>query len=427
MPKLSQIITSLGAVLLLIQGAAADTGHAGGMMHTAQPDTADAPETVLVLGRAHDLTGVAHSASQGYVGPEIIARRPLLRVGELLETVPGMIVTQHSGTGKGNQMFLRGFNLDHGTDFRTEVEGMPVNLPTNAHGQGYTDMNFVIAELVEHVEFQKGTYDVTVGDFGGAGAARLALRRRLERNFLQMEAGELGHRRAVGGASLAAGSGTLLLGGELHQYDGPWDLAEDVDKINGLARFTWADAQGDQELSVLAMFYDNDWDATDQVPRRAIDSGLIGRFGNLDASDGGSARRASLSASWRRGDESRGQELSLYGYRYEMQLFSNFTFLLEDPENGDQFEQFEERTVLGLQAEHRTPWAGSTMRLGFQSRSDIIDEVGLHHTVSGPAWKPSAAMRSSRPSTASTPIWPRPGPLACALAWARAWTTTTSM
>jgi hypothetical protein len=375
----------LSTILLAAGGAAASTAE-------TPPDTAGTEEnatiheleTMVVRGRADDLVGIANSASQGYVGPEILSLRPLLRVGELLETVPGMIVTQHSGTGKGNQMFLRGFNLDHGTDFRTEVEGMPVNLPTNAHGQGYTDLNFVIPEFVDHLVFKKGVYYAEVGDFSGAGSARMELRRRLQRNFVRVEAGEFAHRRAVAGVSVGLGAGDLLLGGELHLYDGPWDLPESVDKINGLARYTWQNDPGDQEFSLLALAYDNSWDSTDQVPQRAIDSGLIGRLGNIDPTCGGNASRYSLSGSWRRQVDDQTQTVEIYGYRYEMQLFSNFTYLLADPVNGDQFEQFGERTVAGLQAEHRWEprWFGraNTARIGFQSRSDIIDEVSLHQT-----------------------------------------------
>lgn len=342
------------------------------------------PETMLVIGRSNDLVGVASSASQGFVGAEILALRPMLRVGELLETVPGMIVTQHSGSGKSNQMFLRGFNLDHGTDFRTEVEGMPVNLPTNAHGQGYTDLNFVIPEMVDHVDFKKGVYYADVSDFSGAGSARLALKRRMDRNFIRLESGEFAHRRAVTGISHKLGSGHLLVGGELHYYDGPWDLPEDVNKINGMARYTWLNDNEDQEFSLLAMAYDNAWDSTDQVPQRAIDSGLISPLGLIDPTNGGAASRYSLSGKWHREGENQQQKIEFYGYRYKMQLFSNFTYLLDDPSQGDQFEQFGKRTVLGLQAEHQwyPDWFGVTNygRIGFQSRSDIIGEVSLHKT-----------------------------------------------
>jgi len=341
-------------------------------------------DPLRVEGRRDDLTHIALSASEGRIGRMNFALRPLLRVGELLETVPGMIVTQHSGTGKGNQMFLRGFNLDHGTDFRTEVEGMPVNLPTNAHGQGYTDLNFLIPELVDFIRFQKGCYYPETGDFGTAGAARFSLARRLERNFLRLETGQGNHRRVVGGASFRVGRGDVLVAGELHRYDGPWDLPENVDKINGMARWTLSSDDGKQTLSLLGLAYDNSWDATDQIPSRAVDTGLVGRFGYLDPTDGGSAARYSFSADWNRDTGDQAQQATAYVYRYRMQLFSNFTGWLEDPANGDQFEQEEDRVVAGLTADMKwwTDWLGpdSCLRVGVQSRSDMIDHVGLHNT-----------------------------------------------
>ena len=131
-------------------------------------------DDIVVLGRWDNPLGCTSSASQGVVGAAELDARPRLRTGEILEVVPGVIVTQHSGSGKSNQMFLRGFNLDHGTDFATWVDGMPVNLPTHGHGQGYTDLNFLIPELVERLEYRKGAYYAEVSDFSSAGAAYLS-------------------------------------------------------------------------------------------------------------------------------------------------------------------------------------------------------------------------------------------------------------
>ena len=255
-------------------------------------------DPIVVRGRVDDLTGLVESASQGRVGVEDFELRPMMRVGELLETVPGMIMTQHSGTGKGNQMFVRGFNLDHGTDFRTEVDGIPVNLPTHAHGQGYTDLNFLMPELVDFVEYKKGNYYVDIGDFGSAGAAQFQLARKLDQAIVKAEVGEYRYYRSVAAMSQDVGAGSLLLAVEANAYDGPWDVPEEFTKFNGMARYTWGSQ--DNEWSILGLAYDARWDASDQIPQRAVDDGLISRFGQIDSTLGGRTNRFSLSGHWRR-------------------------------------------------------------------------------------------------------------------------------
>ncbi len=310
-------------------------------------------EPITVTGRLDDLVGRASSASAGYVGFRDLARRPLTRVGELLETVPGMILTQHSGSGKSNQMFVRGFNLDHGTDFATRVEGMPVNIPSHAHGQGYTDLNFLIPELVDNVEYALGNYYADIGDFGSAGGAHIRLRDDLEQPLFIAGAGENGHRRMVTGGSFPVGSaGTLLAGGELQRYDGPWEIPEEVRKLSGFLRFTHTGQGG--RLSLLAMAYDNDWQASDQIPLRAVQRGVISRFGQIDESLGGASSRHSLSLTWNRTGARSSQRIEGYGIRYSLDLFSNFTYGLEDPARGDQFRQEDDgRTTWGLLAAHQ--------------------------------------------------------------------------
>ncbi|HTT17997.1 MAG TPA: TonB-dependent receptor, partial [Candidatus Sulfotelmatobacter sp.] len=178
--------------------------------------------TVHVEGRADDLIGIAESATRGTVGAKEIQDRPILRSGEVLETVPGVIITQHAGGGKANQYFLRGFNLDHGTDFAIFLDGMPLNLPTHAHGEGYSDMNTVIPEFVQRVDFQKGPYYANVGNYGSAGSADVVFFKTLAHNFFKVEGGMYGYGRAVFGASRKVGSGNLLYGGEMYHDDGPW-------------------------------------------------------------------------------------------------------------------------------------------------------------------------------------------------------------
>ena len=286
------------AVMLAMVG----TRPAQAQSDTARTPTADSTRarnlgTVQVIGRADDLTGVATTASEGHVGAADIRTRPLMREGELLETVPGMIVTQHSGDGKANQYFVRGFNLDHGTDFQTSLDGMPVNMPSHAHGQGYTDLNFLIPELVDHIDYRLGNYYPQVGDFGSAGSAEFHLFQRLARPFVITEGGQNGLARLAAGESTPVGAGDLLFAGEMKTYDGPWVVAEKLRKLSGVARYSWT--SGASSYSVMAMAYHNLWDSSDQIPLRAVTSGLISRYGAIDTTDGGNTERYSLSGSWR--------------------------------------------------------------------------------------------------------------------------------
>jgi hypothetical protein len=332
---------------------------------------------IVVRGRADDLTGVASSASQGYVGRRDLMARPLTREGELFESVPGMILTQHSGGGKANQIFIRGFNLDHGTDFATWLEGMPINIPTHAHGQGYTDLNFLIPELVDHIEYSLGNYYAEIGDFSAAGGAHLRLRQRLERPLFEVGMGENGHERLLAAASADVGSGgTLLVGGEVHRYDGPWALPERLRKLSGLVRYTHR--AGPHTFSLLGMAYDNSWHATDQIPSRAVESGLIDRYGNIDPTLGGASYRYSLSGSWNREGRLSSERIEAYAVHYDLDLFSNFTYLLADPADGDQFRQQDKgRWTLGANLAHlQSISVGDRMHrveIGAQVRRDLAD------------------------------------------------------
>jgi hypothetical protein len=240
---------------------------------------------ITIVGRIDDLLGNATTASQGHVGAVDLRLRPLAREGELLEAVPGLIVTQHSGDGKANQYFVRGFNLDHGTDFHTRLEGMPINMPSHAHGQGYTDLNFLIPEVVGYIDYQLGVYHAELGDFGSAGGAEFHLVRKLDRPFATVDVGENGLARVAMGASRRVATGDLLFAGEAKSYNGPWDVAENIRKLSGLARYSW---EGNaSRFSLLGMAYRNRWNASDQIPERAVATGLVSRFGELDRTDGG--------------------------------------------------------------------------------------------------------------------------------------------
>ncbi len=248
---------------------------------------------VEVRGNYLNGVGTTDAASAGTVTSKLIESRPTLRPAEVLEFVPGVIVTQHSGDGKANQYFLRGFNLDHGTDFSSLVDGMPVNMPTHAHGQGYSDLNWLIPELVERIRYRKGPYSAEDGDFSSAGSARIGLFDALPRGIVSLTVGQEKYGRALIADSNALGDGRLLYALEAAHNNGPWDNPEKFHRLNGVVRYSFG---GDGNHSaVTAMGYSAAWNSTDQVPQRAVDSGLIGRFGSLDPTDGGQTERYSLS------------------------------------------------------------------------------------------------------------------------------------
>ncbi|MEJ2138743.1 MAG: TonB-dependent receptor [Gammaproteobacteria bacterium] len=335
-------VTALGITQLSIPAVGAGAGNV-----EAEVEPSRAVEEITVVGRWENLLGKSMSASAGVFGQTEIEERPILRTGEILELVPGMIMTQHSGSGKSNQMFLRGFNLDHGTDFATWVDGMPVNMRTHGHGQGYTDVNFLIEELVERVEFNKGPYDVSVSDFSSAGAARMQTSRSLDAGIAKATVGEYGYQRVVLADSLDVGNSTLLLAGETKNYSGPWeDVDEDLDSFKGLARVSYISGNGDSWEAAF-MGYDASWNSADQIPRRAVDQGLISDLGSLDTTVGGDTSRYSLSGSWTREDTDSRWRARTYAISYEMNLLSNFTYFLDDPINGDQFQQVDDRRIYG--------------------------------------------------------------------------------
>lgn len=370
MPAFSPRLTLAGCLML-----------AAGGMPAAFGEGVQKLEEVEVVGAGRGLIGAADAANQGTVTRRELDANPVYRVGEMLEATPGLVVTQHSGDGKANQYFLRGFNLDHGTDLAITVDGMPVNLRTHGHGQGYSDLNFLIPELVSGLQYKKGPYYAEEGDFAAAGATHIQITDRLDRGSGEIGAGGAGYRRAFAANSLAAGSGSLTYGFEVYHNDGPWTRPDDFRKANGVLRYAQGDAQNG--FNVTAMAYQGKWNSTDQIPRRAIGSGQIGRFDGIDPTDGGAAQRYSLSAAWRRTQGSGLTEANAYAIRSRLNLFSNFTYFLNDAVNGDQFEQSDSRLVSGLNLKHTwgDSWGGREVvnTAGLQLRRDDIS-VGLFGT-----------------------------------------------
>lgn len=267
------------------------------MLGNLQAEEVVALSAVEVRARLENLEGIANAASEGVVSSPRVASVPLLRAGEVLEMVPGLIVTQHAGDGKANQYFLRGFNLDHGTDFATYVAGVPVNMPTHAHGQGYTDLNFLIPELVDRITYRKGPYFAEEGDFSSAGAAHIEYFRQMEAGLAQVTLGGNGYARSLLAGAPGVGGGNLLYALELFHNDGPWQAPENYRKLNGVLRYSQRTANNG--FSVTGMAYQGRWTSTDQLAERAIDRGEVDRFGSLDSNTGGKTFRYSLAADWK--------------------------------------------------------------------------------------------------------------------------------
>lgn len=357
--------------------------------------------TITIRGRAANLVGLADTASSGRVGPTDIAERPLLRPAELLEAVPGLLITQHSGDGKANQYFTRGFNLDHGTDFAFSLDSIPLNLPSHAHGEGYTDLNFILPELVQAVTYTKGPFDVEVGDYATAGSADLIYPDSLPFHVASLSMGEYGYQRALAAYQLSLLGGNLIYALEIGAYDGPWAVPEAFKKFNGFLRYSRGSAQGRWTLSYAA--YHGAWNATNQVPQDAIQQGLINAFGSLSPTDGGEQDRNLLWSTWKAQGAHGEFDALAYVERSHLDLWNDFTFdlpyqyagtqltqgLAQDQfaapaaTDGEQFQQSEDRVRAGgtLRAVFQARCWGlpTANELGLDLRNDDV-ELGLYNT-----------------------------------------------
>lgn len=345
-----------------------------------EPDDISELGIMEVTGRASDLLGRTDSASAGVIGQPEFEFRPISRPGELVEVVPGMMATQHSGSGKANQYFLRGFNLDHGTDFSGNIDGVPLNLPTHGHGQGYLDLNSIIPELVDVVEYGKGPYHAEMGDFSSAGYVRFHTKHKMDKGLIKFGYGTKDYYRGVMANSNQLGDGDLLYGAEVNFYEGPWDKDESLNKFNGLLRYT-VDA-GYTGYALIATAYKSNWDSTEQIPERAVDSGAYSRLGTIDPTAGGDMERYSFSSNWWRQSEYGETEISAYAVYSDFNLYSNFTYFLEDGVNGDQITQRDRRYIFGGEGKHTKydDWFGFDVKntVGVQVRHDYIPNVALY-------------------------------------------------
>ncbi len=348
------------------------------------PATAAEPAAdIVITGRAADLIGMAGSASAGQIDQTDLADRPIQRIGELLEAIPGFIATQHSGGGKANQYFLRGFNLDHGTDFAQLLDGVPLNLRTHAHGQGFTDINFIIPEFVERIDYQKGPYGAGVGDFLTAGAAAFTSVDTMPPFVTGTGSSNGDYLRLVAGGSGKLGAGDLFVGGEFRYDNGPYDLPGNLKAFNVLMKWTGRVGGGILRAGVDA--YHVDFRSAEQVPERAVASGLIDRLGYLDPYLGGKTTRIGATVTWTQ-DGATPLTALAYAYYYKFKLISNFTYFLDDPVHGDEFEQRDSRFVVGGRVDRKLAFTlGMPVELlvGADTRSDLIAPVGLYHSEFG--------------------------------------------
>ena len=351
--KVSTPRGAIASTLMICAASASVRAETPATMNSDVADTADPIQQVTVTAERLGLVGTASTASEGVVADQEIQLSPTYRPGQLLETVPGLIVTLHSGEGKANQFLLRGYNLDHGTDLETYVDGMPINQPTHAHGQGYTDLNFMIPELADQITYTKGPYYADVGDFGAVGSLHVSYRDTIP-DQVSATVGTLGFQRIFAAGCETLGDGHLLAALELQHYDGPFVNPDDARKENFVLRYS----RGDEHdgYSVTAMYYHQLWTNTTDIPIRAITEGIVPTpFGTLDPTDGGHARRASLTFD-DHATLGAGQFTASAFFIYnQLHIFNDFTHYLFDPVHGDQEDQHENRRALGGAVNYTLP------------------------------------------------------------------------
>ena len=332
-------------------------------------------QEIVVFGRAEAKIGIAHAASEGTISGSDMLVRPLLKTAELLEAVPGMIAAQHSGSGKANQYFLRGFNLDHGTDFTTYIDDVQMNFRTHGHGQGYLDLNGLIPETITRQDFRKGPYRADGGDFALAGASYLSTVDAFDRPWVAVEGGSYGYGRLAGGGTQEVGGGRLTLVGEGRIYDGPWQEPERLRHYAGFAKYARETSLG--ELELTAHGYRGTWRPTEQIPERIVGSAVCKSvFCSPDPSATGETTRLIVDAKV----SGQGWKGNVYAQSYNWNMFSNPTYANADGSSA-QIHQFDRRVVVGLKAEKDVTLSPSVdIRFGTETRYDDIDKVGVQQT-----------------------------------------------
>jgi outer membrane cobalamin receptor len=312
--------------------------------------------------------------------------RPVSTSQDVLRMVPGLFIAQHAGGGKAEQIFLRGFDCDHGTDINIEMDGLPVNMITHAHGQGYADLHFLMPEMINYADFDKGPYFASKGDLNTAGYISFQTKKKLDRNFAKVEGGSFNTGRLAAGINLLeTKKSNAFVASEFFRSDGFFDNNQDFSRFNLHAGFS---RQLSEHTTLTAAFtaFTSKWNASGQIPDRAVEAGIISRYGSIDPSEGGKTSRynsyVKLVHSSDNGDS---WEHQLYIIKYDFDLYSNFTFYLHDPVNGDQINQVDHRWVYGYKSRYQGTSSafGKMLKsdIGAGARYDVIDEIALNHTA----------------------------------------------
>ena len=316
-----------------------------------------------------------------------VKTNPVKSSQEILRKIPGLIIGQHAGGGKAEQIFLRGFDIDHGTDITISVDGLPVNMVSHAHGQGYADMHFIIPETIDHIDFGMGPYYAQKGNFNTAGYIDLTTKEKIDENLISVEAGQFNTIRTLGMIKIAESEfSNAYVASELVLTDGAFDSPQNFNRFNTMGRYHFNNRE-DQELSLTLSHFQSKWDASGQIPNRAIDQGLISRFGAIDDTEGGQTSRSNFLVNHiKQLDEHSKIKSKVFISKYDFELFSNFTFFLEDPVNGDQIRQKENRTIIGAESSyvHSVNIGDHDSQLKYNTgigfRYDDINDIQLSRT-----------------------------------------------
>ncbi|MBC6998003.1 TonB-dependent receptor [Cytophaga sp. FL35] len=313
---------------------------------------------------------------------------PVKSSQEILRKVPGLIIGQHAGGGKAEQIFLRGFDVDHGTDVALSVDGLPINMVSHAHGQGYADMHFIIPETIDNLDFGKGPYHANKGNFNTAGYVDLKLKKKIESSMVSVEVGQFNTLRTLGMFKVAESDfSNAYIASEMLLSDGPFESSQNFNRLNVMGRYNYNNRK-DQDLTISISHFQSKWDASGQIPQRAVDQGLIGRFGAIDDTEGGNTSRSNFLVNHTKQlDEHSSVRSKAYVSNYDFELFSNFTFFLEDPVNGDQIRQYENRTIIGAETayQHSVHVGNHDSQLKYETgigfRYDDVNDVQLSRTA----------------------------------------------
>ena len=305
---------------------------------------------------------------------------------EILRKVPGLFIGQHAGGGKAEQIFLRGFDIDHGTDIQLTVDGMPVNMVSHAHGQGYADLHFLIPETIDKIDFGKGPYQADKGNFSTAGYVHFRTKDALEQSTFKLDLGQFNTSRALGLFNLFnTDKDQAYIASEYLTTDGPFESPQNFSRLNVMGKYQ-TKLSNDGQLGVMASHFQSQWDASGQIPFRALNAGQITRFGAIDDTEGGKTSRTNLALNFQKTiDNNTFIKSNAYYSRYDFELYSNFTFFLRDPENGDQIRQREERELFGFEStwNHSNYLGGvaTFIQAGIGMRVDLVEDNELSYTA----------------------------------------------